>query len=248
MGDGKGTVAIIQARLGSTRLPGKVLEDISGKPMLWHVVNRAQKAGSLDQVLIATTLSARDDAVESFCKSHGFACFRGSEDNVLERYYLAALSFNAKTVVRLTADCPLIDPAVVDIVVSSYLRESGSYDYASNTVERTYPRGLDTEAFSFRVLEKCHKEAKEKPEREHVTLYMYEHPEEFRVLCVKNSVDLSGFRWTVDEERDLELVRQIYGRLYKNGKIFGMDDVLALFKSEPSLSAINKDVMQKAVK
>jgi spore coat polysaccharide biosynthesis protein SpsF (cytidylyltransferase family) len=242
------TVAIIQARMSSTRLPGKILADISGRPMLWHVVDRLKHCGLLDEIAVATSKNSENNVVETFCKENKIPFYSGSENDVLDRYYQAARMFEADVVIRITADCPLIDPVVTDKVVSEYITHQKACDSASNIVKRTYPRGLDTEAVSFRALGKCWQDAKEPHQREHVTIYLYEHPELFRMNEVRNSEDLSGLRWTVDCDEDMSLIREIYKRLYDGKNIFFMQDVLALYKKYPELADINKDIKQKPVK
>ncbi len=229
-------VAIIQARMSSTRLPGKILADLGGRPLLARVVERARAAKSVGLVVVATTDRAADDRVAEFCGAGQVPVFRGSEDDVLDRFRQAAARFEADVVVRLTADCPLLDPAVIDLVVQSFL--SGDCDYASNTIEPTYPDGLDTEVFRRAALERAWREAKLKSEREHVTPYIWKNPGLFRLLSVKNDADLSGLRWTVDEPQDLELARRIYGELSAAG-MFGMDDVLEAFRLHPEWNGIN---------
>lgn len=232
-------VTIIQARMGSTRLPGKVLMDICGHPMLWHVINRARQAKLLDDVLVATSEKASDDPVVAFCEQEGVPCFRGSEDDVLDRYYRAAVWIGADTVVRITADCPLIDPVVSDKVIAAYL--DGGCDYASNTIERTYPDGLDTEVFSFETLEKAWLEARLMSEREHVTPYIWKNEELFNLRQVTQEMDLSGLRWTVDEPEDLEFVRRIYEHLYQPGQFFLMEEIVKLLERHPEFLEINQD-------
>jgi spore coat polysaccharide biosynthesis protein SpsF (cytidylyltransferase family) len=229
------TVALIQARMSSSRLPGKVLQDIAGKPMLWHVVHRAQQAKSIDSVAVITTTRADDDAIEMLCKESGIPCFRGSLDDVLDRYYQAAIYFKADIVVRLTADCPLLDPAVIEQVVKTF--HQNSFDYVANVVEVTYPDGLDTEVFRFEALERAWREARLKSEREHVTVYILKHPELFRIGSVKQEEDLSSLRWTVDTPRDLEFVRAVHNLI--GDKEFGMDEILKVLKEHPELSELN---------
>lgn len=241
-------VTIIQARMGSTRIPGKVLKDISGRPMLWHVVHRAGESKFVKETIVAIPSGREDDILEKFCTDNKISLFRGSEDDLLDRYYRAALKAEADVVVRITSDCPLIDPIVMDDVISAYLNGAKSYDGASNVVDRTYPRGLDTEVVSFKALEKAWKLAEKADEREHVMKCLYDHPDIYKLVSVKNKKDLSELRWTVDEEADLKLVREVYKRLYNPvGKIFLMDDVLRLLEEDKSLVKINKDVKQKAV-
>ena len=225
--------AIIQARMGSTRLPGKVLAEIAGHPMLWHVVNRVREAKTLDKVIVATSDSPSDNILVASCEQDGIPCFRGREDDVLDRYYQAARWIGADAIVRITADCPLIDPVVLDKVVTAYL--DGECNYASNTIERTYPDGLDTEVFSFEALEKAWREARLMSEREHVTPYIWKNLDLFRLRQVTQQTDLSDLRWTVDEPEDLEFVRKIYEYLYQPGHVFLMDDIVKLLQRHPEL-------------
>ena len=231
-------VAIIQARMGATRLPGKVLADIAGRPMLWHVVNRACRAKLLGGVVVATSVDPLDDPVVAFCEQEGTPCFRGSEDNVLDRYYQAARWIGADPIVRITADCPLLDPNVVDSVVKYFME--GDYDYVSNTGPPTFPDGLDTEVFSSKALERAWREAKWQSEREHVTSYMRKHPELFRIGNVTYPQDLSSMRWTVDEPQDLEFVRTVYDHLESMSS--GMADVLDVLRRHPELMEINASI------
>jgi len=240
-------IVIIQARMGSTRLPGKILKDIEGKSMLWHVVNRARYSKNINKIIIATTTNKDDDQVEDFCKTHNIVFYRGSENDVLDRYYKTAKLWDADIIVRITSDCPLIDPEVIDKVIYSYLKNKNNFNGASNIIKRTYPRGLDTEVISFNTLERVWKEAKEDYQREHVTAFIYECGRMFKLYSVKNDEDLSHYRWTVDEEKDLKFVREIYKLLYIEEKIFLMKDILSLLERKPFLRDINKDVGQKEI-
>jgi len=238
-------VAIIQARMCSTRLPGKVMKDISGKPMLWHVIYRVKYSKLINKIVVATSTNKEDDIIENFCKENRILFYRGDEEDVLKRYYEAAKIYNGNKIVRITSDCPLIDPEIVDIVIKEHLKDG--VDYTSNTIERTFPRGLDTEVFNFETLKRANEMAKEKYQREHVTIFIYENPHLFKIKNVRNFKDLSHLRWTVDEERDLIFVREIYKRLYK-GNIFFMRDILEVLEKEPDLKRINEMVKQKPVK
>jgi len=231
------TIALIQARMTSSRLPGKVLQDIAGKPMLLRVVDRARQAKSIDLVAVITSTHESDDVIERCCIENSVPCFRGNLDDVLDRYYQASLNFEAETIVRITADCPLLDPGIVDQVVETF--NSGNYDYASNTIEFTYPDGLDTEVFRFETLEKAWRDAVLKSEREHVTAYIYKHPELFRLGVVKHTEDLSALRWTVDTPSDLEFVRAVYAGLTNDH--FGIEDVLRFIKDHPGIAALNAE-------
>jgi spore coat polysaccharide biosynthesis protein SpsF len=238
------TVAIIQARMGSSRLPGKVLQDIAGSPMLARVVARARRAETLDRVAVATTTEPDDDPIDSLCQSLDVPVYRGSLHNVLDRFYQAALVFEAGTVVRLTADCPLIDPGEIDHTVREFL--AAGVDFAANRLPwgRTVPIGLDTEVCTFKALEKAWNEAQEPYEREHVMPYLYDHEGRFRVLLVNTTPDRGSLRWTVDTPQDLELVRQVYAR-FPGRDDFTYSELLDLFEREPELANINANVQHK---
>jgi len=227
-------VAIIQARMGSSRLPGKVLAEICGRPLLHYIVSRVRQASTLNLIVVATSDDSADDVIENFCQTNGVQYFRGSETDVLDRYYQAAKHFHADAIVRLTADCPLLDPVVIDDVVRTFL--SGEFDYVSSA--SNYPDGLDTEIFSWGALRETWQDARLPSEREHVTPYITKNPAWFRLERVASDEDLSYMRWTVDEPEDLELVRRIYQQLVHKPS-FGMKDVLALFLRDPSLYQIN---------
>ena len=235
--------AIIQARIGSTRLPGKVLADIDGHPMLWHVLRRTRAAETLHEVVVATTTEPADDAIVADCRDRGVACFRGSEEAVLDRYYQTALQHDAQAVVRITSDCPLIDPEIIDKTVRAFLEEKP--DYASNAGVRSYPRGLDTEVLTFQALELAWRKAREPYQRSHVTPYIYENPGQFKILLVRSDKDYSAHRWTVDTAEDLEFVRAVYARF--ESEDFSWRDVLRLLEREPELAEINRFIAQKAL-
>ena len=232
-------VAIIQARMGSSRLPGKVLADVCGTPVLHCVVSRVRQARTLSLFAVATSDHSTDDVIEKFCQINVVPCFRGSQDDVLDRYYRAAKHFQANVIVRLTADCPLLDPAIIDKVVETFM--TGKFDYCSNTQEPSYPDGLDTEVFTWNALERSWQEAHLPSEREHVSTYVTKNPGLFRLGSVKHDEDLSRLRWTVDEPQDLDLIREIY-RYLPNKKTFRLDDLLALYREHPEFSAINSGI------
>jgi spore coat polysaccharide biosynthesis protein SpsF len=240
------TVAIIQARMGSTRLPGKVMMDVIGEPMLFHVVQRVSRARAIDQVVVATTEKSDDDAIVRLCESRSWPCFRGSEDDVLDRYYQAAREHRADVVVRITSDCPVIDPGLVDDVVSEFVRLLPDIDYASNTLDRqTYPRGLDTEVMRLDALEEAWRTAEEQPYREHVTLFIYRHPELFRLHGVYSAEDYSDRRWTVDTPEDLKLIRLIFDHFGDN--TFSWRQILEVLEAHPHWQALNRHIVQKSV-
>lgn len=240
------TVAVIQARMGSTRLPGKVLLPLGGATVLGQVIRRVRACPGLDAVVVATTGRAADDPVAAEAARHGAGVFRGSEDDVLARYHEAARAAGAQTVVRVTADCPLFDPAVLAAMLVRW-RRAQPLDYLSNSLERTYPRGLDAEVFGFAALERAHREARRPWEREHVTPYLYGHPERFRLAQCRGGRDLSAHRWTLDTPEDWELIRRIYDALGADGALFSTDAVLALLAAHPDWPALNAHVEQKTL-
>ena len=239
-----GTVAIIQGRMSSSRLPGKILKDIGGEPMLVRVVNRVRRAQFVDQVVIATTDDASDDPVENLCMARGIPIYRGSKYDVLDRFYQAALLYQATTVIRVTADCPLIDPVEIDHVVRAFRDQQ--VDFAANRLpppwKRTYPIGLDTEVCKFEVLQRAWREAGDAHHREHVMPYIYETPDRFKVLVIDHPVDYGALRWTVDTPEDLDVVRLIYQH-FGDRDDFSWMDVLDLYERQPDLQQMNENVV-----
>lgn len=238
------TVIIVQARMTSSRLPGKILREVMGKPLLEFQFERLARIMGADALMIATTVNRSDDSIVDFCKTHKIPFFRGSEDDVLSRYYGAALQEQADVVVRITSDCPLIEPEVVDLVISEF-GDGSLYDYASNTLVRTYPRGLDCEVFSFAALKTAFQQADQRADREHVTPFLYSNPGRFRLRSVQFSKDLSNHRWTVDTPEDLILVRNILEAVYTVKPNFTMDDILRVLDCHPEWVSINAHVEQK---
>lgn len=234
------TAAIIQARTGSTRLPRKVLKDIAGRPMLWHVVERIKRCRTINTIVVATTELEEDRVILDLARSLGVESFAGATDDVLDRYYQAAKAFDADPVVRITADCPVIDPEIVDEVVEFYL--SGDYDACS--LEGGFPDGLDVAVFSFSALSTAWRKATLPSEREHVGPYIENHPERFHRGSYEKFGNLGHLRWTVDEERDLRFIRAIYERLYREGEIFLTGDILDLLQREPDLLEINAGIIR----
>jgi spore coat polysaccharide biosynthesis protein SpsF len=227
----------------STRLPGKVLLDLAGRPMLGQLLQRLERAETLDAMVVATSVSPEDDAIEAFCAAQGVKVFRGSEDDVLSRVLGAAVEASADVVVRITADCPLIDPWLVDRVVGELVESEPRADYASNVLHRTYPRGLDTEALYFDVLNRVDKLARTPREREHVTITIRsERPELFRVLSVESETDDSDLRWTVDEARDLDLIRRLYAELDLGDVVRTYTEIVEYVRAHPQLRAMNDTV------
>ena len=269
MANSQHVFAIIQARMGSSRLPGKVLADITGLPMLARVVERTRRATTVDHVVVATTTEVEDDAVTSLCTQRGYDFFRGSLHNVLDRFYQAALLSKAEIVVRITADCPVIDPELIDETVNILSDQSkiripqSGIDFAANRLPppwgRTYPIGLDVEACTFTALERAWKEADQSFQREHVMPYLYEGVElaavsprlatgfssrGFGIALLNHVPDYGGLRWTVDTRADLEFIRQIYTRFGSHDD-FSWHEVLTLLQHEPELSQINANVTHK---
>lgn len=240
------TVAIVQARMGSSRLPGKVLQDIHGKPMLAWVVERTRRAHLVDSVAVATTSESSDDAIEAWCRESTTACYRGSTFDVLDRFYQAARLFAADVVVRVTADCPVIDPDVIDETISAF--NEHRVDFAANRLPppwgRTYPIGLDTEVCRFSVLERAWKEAQAAHEREHVMPYLYDVPGRFKVFQLNTEPDYGSLRWTVDTPEDIEFIRRVFDFL-PDMENFSWLDVLAVTRSHPELNKINAEIRHK---
>ena len=230
--------------MASTRLPGKVLMDIGGRTALARVVRRLSRATLINEVVVAASNLPADAAIVRECERLDIPCFRGSEADVLDRYYWAAKNFDVDAVVRITSDCPLIDPQLVDEIIQVFATEEA--DYASNVIPRTYPRGLDTEVFTTEALAWAWLEAREPHQREHVTPYFYEHPGTFKIASAAGDADFSHHRWTLDTPEDLELIRAIYFR-FDDRDDFSWRDVLDLTEREPELSQLNAHIVQKAV-
>lgn len=233
----KRVVAVLQARMTSTRLPGKVLADVAGKPMIVRQIERIRMTRMLDHFVVATSTDASDDALARVVEAEGVPVIRGSLDDVLDRYKVAAQATKALHVVRLTGDCPLVDPDVVDVVIGHHLVSRS--DITTNALEPTFPDGLDVEVVRADVLLMAAQEAQRKYEREHVTPFIYERPQRFRVVHYRAPVDLSGLRWTVDEQEDLVFVREVFQALYPANPRFRMPHVLRLLAERPELSEIN---------
>jgi len=242
------TAAIIQARMTSTRLPGKIVRPILGKPMLELLIERLRRARHLDQVIVATTVNAPDDAIEALCRYLQVGCFRGSEDDVLDRVLGAAHAFAVDLIVEITGDCPLIDPEVADRLVEAF--HVGKVDYVSNILKRTYPRGLDAQVFPTAVLEEVARSTQDPIDHEHVSLYIYEHPEWFRLRNLESGLPERywDLRLTVDTLEDFTLVRAIYEALYPQNPAFLLKDVLGLLDHRPELLEINQEIKQKQVR
>lgn len=245
----KNIVCIIQARTGSTRLPNKIFLDLEGRPVLARDIGRVKNSKLINKIVIASPDSAENDVIENFVKKNfpEVGIYRGSENDVLDRYYRAAKQYNADVIIRITSDCPLMDAEVVDKVIQAFLEKN--VDYASNVLgERTYPRGLDVEVFSMAALERIWQEAKDKDDREHVTLYLRKHPEIFTACNVINNQNYSNYRLTLDEDADYKLIKLIYQKLMPENKNFGLNEIIGLLEQEPNLAKINQHVEQKHAK
>jgi spore coat polysaccharide biosynthesis protein SpsF len=239
-------VAIVQARMGSTRLPRKVLRPLAGRPMVLRVVDRARRIEGVDEVRAAIPDLAEDDVLLRVLEADGVPVTRGPAADVLHRYVLAADASAADVVVRLTADCPLLSPRVSADVLAAF--GTGAWDYASNTLERTWPRGLDTEVLRADLLRSLDRGSRSAGEREHVTAAVWRHPERYRLRSVRGPMDHSELRWTVDTQRDLAMVQRIYAALVGDADgHFEVEDILALLEREPALRRLNAGVPQKTV-
>jgi spore coat polysaccharide biosynthesis protein SpsF len=230
----------MQARTGSSRLPGKVLLEVAGEPMLAHEIRRLQRIEELDDVVVATTVDPADDPVTAVADAEGVRWFRGSEHDVLDRYYRAAEAASADVVLRVTADCPLLDPEVAGLVLSALAAQDRALDYASNVVERTYPAGLDAETLTAEALERAFRLGRSPEAREHVTWFLLrERPDLFRIGSVTDDADNSDLRWTVDSARDLELVRRLYDELGLARTPRSYREVIAYVREHPELETLN---------
>ena len=230
-------LAILQARVSSTRLPRKVVRPILGKPMLSHQLARIKRSKMIDKLIVATSTDHSDDSLVDLCADEEVTCYRGDLNDVLSRFYHAALPYSPKYVVRLTGDCPLTDPEIIDRLIVFFL--AGDYDYCSNCLDPTFPDGLDAEIFSFSCLELAWKEATLPSQREHVTPYINQQPNMFRLACMKSDRNLAYLRWTVDELVDFEFVTRVYETLYPVKPEFSTDDILMLLRDNPMLQEIN---------
>ncbi len=230
-------LCIVQAKCGSKRLPRKVLLPLGDKSEIEHVLLRTAQAKKIDKVILATTENKEDNLVALKCVAAGFEVFRGSENDVLDRYYQAAKKFGAENIIRITGDCPLIDPEVVDKVIDLY--EKSGVEYATNVIPPTFPDGLDTEIFSFDALEKAWRETKMASEREHVTIYLWRHPEIFKQVHLQNDIDLSSHRWCLDNPEDYEFMKQVFEKLYPAKPNFRLNDLLEFIEANPEIGKVN---------
>lgn len=244
-------IIIIQARMGSKRLPGKVLMSIKGKTILAHIVERLRHCESIQDIVVATSIEKKDNVVEDECNNIKVKCFRGSEEDVLSRYYNAALKNKADLIIRITGDCPVIDHLIIDKMIEKFceLDKIKKIDYMSNfdIMKNTFPRGMDVEIIKMDTLEVAYKYAEKLSEREHVTPYIYNNPNKFKLMGYINEEDLSSYRLTLDTKEDFKLIETIYQNLYKKNNNFGMVDIINFIKSNPKLLQINKHIIQKTV-
>lgn len=234
------TIAIIQARLGSTRLPGKVLLDLEGKPVLEHVIERVKSSKNTQDVVVATTINKDDLEIVKLCANLGISVYCGSEDDVLDRYYQAARLFKAEHIVRITSDCPMIDPKIIDNLIALHLQESA--DYTSNTLTETYPDGQDVEVVTFGALKQVWKSANLASEREHVTPYILNNPHIFKCVNLEYKKNLSQKRWTLDNPEDYEFIKIVYKNLCNKNQLFGMEEILEFIKETPDIEEINQHI------
>jgi len=235
---------IIQARMTSTRLPGKILLPVLNKPLLWYQIERLRSVKSVQQIIIATTDNETDEPIVKFCETMGLPYYRGSENDVLARYYHAATKYKCESIVRITSDCPVIDPTIVDKTIELFYT-SKHYDYVSNCLMRAFPRGMDTEVFTYQALAQAFSVATDIPDREHVTAYIYRHQEKFNIGNYFDVQDNSRYRLTVDTPEDFELIRRIIETLYPVKADFTLSDILALMSSKNDWFLLNSRVEQK---
>lgn len=228
--------------MSSSRLPGKVLLEINGRPMLSYMLERVSFARKIENIIIATSTDPSDDPIAELCRKEKVLFYRGSLEDVLTRYFKAAETFKAKTIVRLTSDCPLIDPAMIDLLVDIYSK--GNYDYVANTMPPswTVPVGMDVEVFSFEKLKQLWQEVKDKADREHVTFHFWKNPDRFKLFRYNLKVDLSHFRLTVDYPEDFEVVKAIFTHLYLKDSQFGLKDIIDFLKANPKIKKLNENV------
>jgi|TARA_B110000438_G_scaffold300360_1_gene352577 spore coat polysaccharide biosynthesis protein SpsF (cytidylyltransferase family) len=230
---------IIQARTGSKRFPNKVLEEIENLPMICHIINRIKKAKKVNQIILATSNTKSDKILLDIAKKFEIIAFAGSENDVLDRFFNSAKLYAANPIIRITGDCPLVDPVLLDNMIDFF--QKSDYDYVSNTIDRTFPDGLDIEIFSFETLKKSHDESKWSSEREHVTPYILKNKNKFKMYNYRNTQNLSNLRWSVDEKNDLLMIKQIFQEMRPN-QYFSTEDVLKILSEKPNISKINSNI------
>lgn len=233
-------IGIIQSRMNSTRLINKVMREIVGKPMLWHIVNRLQHSKMVDEIIISTALGRVNKPIIDFAEDNHIPYYAGSELDLIDRWYQTAHKFEADAIVRVTGDCPLVDPALTDDLINYYIKNQ-PLDYVSNARPKaSYPHGLDVEIYSFSALKRAWNEVEGDFFREWGSVNFFEHPETYKIANLSHSKDLSHLRWVVDYEDDLEFVREVYRNLYKEGEVFLMEEILKLLEEKPQIAQINK--------
>lgn len=238
-------VAIVQARCGSTRLPGKVFELLSVKPLIWHVFDRLKGSHNINKFVLATTINVKDDKLAEWAKQNGIDCFRGSESDVLSRFYHCAKEFQADIVVRITADDPFKDHGIVDQAINLLI--GGNLDFVCNNNPPSYPEGMDIEVFTFNALEQSFLESKDPFEREHVTQYIHRNSDRFKIHNLKYDYDLSYLRWTIDTLSDLQMAREVYNNLYKEHVIFSFHEILEFLSKNPHIEIMNQGEERSAM-
>ena len=236
---------IVQARMTSTRLPGKVVKVVCGKPLLEHLIDRLKRVKYADRIVIATTVNETDDIIVELCEKLDISYYRGSEEDVLGRYYETAVEYGGDIIIRITSDCPVIDPEVVDYLINFFTNNTEKYDYVSNTLERTYPKGMDAEVISFNALKEAHFNAYDPFDREHVTPFIKRRPQQFRLYNILYRTDMSRYRWTLDTPEDLELISKIFDALFYQNPSFSLKDMLDQMERTPEWAAINAHIEQK---
>lgn len=239
-------MCIVQARMGSTRLPGKIFKPVLGKPLLTFLVERLRQIRGIEGIIIATTKNPNDNVIADYCDREGLHCVRGSEEDVLSRYEAACEAFGLEVAIRLTADCPLLDPDLITLGLACFSQQYDSLDYLSNTLVRTYPRGMDFEIVRVDSLKQAYFEAKSAFDKEHVTPYIYNHPEKFRLGNFRQKADQSAYRLTVDTQEDFEVIRLLLEELYPKKPEFRLADLLLSLQEHPDWIKINSQVVQKA--
>lgn len=228
--------------MGSGRLPGKVMKEVCDKTLIEHLIIRLRRVKQSDQIVIATTTKEQDDQIVDLCKRLGVSFYRGSGEDVLSRYYEAALQYKGDLIVRVTSDCPLIDPDIIDKAITFYIENYGEIDYVSNCLNRTYPKGMDVEVFPFLILKEAYEEAKKENEREHVTPFIRFNTMRYRLHNIEHSVDLSHYRWTVDTQEDLDLITRIFRSIYHEKPDFTMRDILLVMDENPEWIHVNDHI------
>ena len=236
---------IVQARMTSTRLPGKVMKVVCGKPLLEHLIDRLKRVKYADRIVIATTVNETDDIIVELCKRLDISYYRGSEEDVLGRYYETAVEYGGDIIIRITSDCPVIDPEVVDYLINFFTNNIEKYDYVSNTLECSYPKGMDAEVISFKTLKEANFNAYEPYDREHVTPFIKKRPQQFRLYNILYKTDMSRCRWTLDTPEDLELISKIFESLYYQNTFFSLNDIFSLMERKLEWAAINAHIEQK---